>query len=140
MKKKNMSRRPFAVTCLFALVLTLSGLQAIKLWAVISSWDALTNLPLSVSPLYLGASAFVWLIVGAVLAYGLWQAKAWAPRAILWATIVYVAMGWLDRLLMQAKGPQQSNWLFAVGLSVILMASVIGILTLPKVRAYFWRT
>lgn len=131
------TKRPFAVTCLIGLVLTLSGLQTIKLWAVISSWGYLRSLPLSIPPVYLGVSATFWLAVCATLAWNLWRAKNSARRATFWAAIAFAAIYWLDRLFLQANGPQRSNLLFDLVLSLVLLLSVIGILALPKVRAYF---
>jgi len=130
-------KRPFTVTCLIGLVLTFSGLQAIKLWAVVSSRDFLKTLPMSVTPVFLGVSAAIWLVIGSVLFFGLLLAKAWSPRLTRWAAIIYAVTVWLDRLILQAKGPQQSNWLFELALSVILIASIFGILALPKMRACF---
>lgn len=131
------SKRPFAVTCLIAPVLTFTGLQAIKLWAVISSWNYLNSLPLSVSPVYFGVSAAVWLVIGGALALGLWKAKSWAQPATRWAIFIYLLEVWLDRVVLQPDGPQQSNWPFELALSLVLASSVIGILALPKVRAFF---
>ncbi len=130
-------KRPFAVTCLIGLVLTFTGLQTIKLWAVISSWDYLNSLPLSVSPLYFAVGAALWLMVGGALAIGLWRARHWALLATRWAILVYFLEVWLDKVVLQPSGPQLSNWQFELALSLVLSASVIGILALPKVRAYF---
>jgi peptidoglycan/LPS O-acetylase OafA/YrhL len=118
-------------------VLTFTGLQAIKLWATISSWNYLNSLPLSVSPVYLGVNAAVWMIIGGVLAFGLWRVRSWALPATRWAIIVYFLEVWLDRVVLQPKGPQQSTWLFDLLLSLVIIASSIGNIALPKVRAYF---
>lgn len=134
------SKRPFAVTCLIGLVLTLTGLQALKLWGVLSSWDYLNSLPLRVPPALLGLSATFWLAFGATLAWGLWRAKIWSPRATLWSAVAFVAVHWLDRIFLQAEGPQGSNWPFDLLLSAILLLSVIGIQALPKARVYFGET
>ncbi len=133
-------KRPFAVTCLMGLVLTLTGLQALGLWGVLSSWDYLYSLPLNIPPVYLGLSAAIWLTIGATLVWGLWRAKEWAPKATRWASMSFVAVHWLDRLFLQAKGPQSSSWPFDLLLSSVLLISVIGILALPKARVYFGET
>jgi peptidoglycan/LPS O-acetylase OafA/YrhL len=130
-------KRPFAVTCLIGLVLTLSGLQALRLWVVLSSWDYLISLPLTITPIYFAVSTLVWLALGGSLVWGLWRAKAWAPRIICWAVIAFTAVHWLDRLFLQAKGSQNSNWPFDLILSLVLVASVFAVLSLPKVRVYF---
>jgi hypothetical protein len=76
-------------------------------------------------------------VIGGALAFGLWRAKNWALPATRWAIIVYFLEVWLDRVVLQPKGPQQSNWLFDLLVSLVIIASVIGNLALPKVRAYF---
>lgn len=131
------TKRPFAVTCLIGLVLTLTGLQAFKLWAVLSSWDYLNSLPLKIPPALLGLSAAAWLALGLALAWGLWRAKAWAPPATRWAALAFAAVHWLDRLFLQAGESQSSNWPFDLVLSAALLASVFSILALPNARAYF---
>ncbi|MCL5428297.1 MAG: hypothetical protein M1347_00650 [Chloroflexi bacterium] len=108
-----------------------------RLWGVLSSWDYLSSLPLTVTPAYLGLSAAGWIALGATLAWGLWRAKAWVPHAIRWAALAFAAVLWLDRSFLQAKGPQSSNWLFDLLFTLLLMASVIGVLAFPKVRHYF---
>ena len=130
-------KRPFAVTTLFELVLMFTGLQALRLWGVLTSWDFLSSLPLSVSPVLLGLSAAFWVALGLPLAWGIWSARGWAPRATRWAGIAFVTVHWLDRLILQIKGPQSVNWPFDLLMSAMLLISVIAILALPKARVYF---
>jgi hypothetical protein len=131
------TKRPIAVTSLIGLVLTFTGLQAIKLWAAISSWNYLNSLPLSVSPVYIVASAAIWSLVGGMLAAGLIRRSHWAIAAMRLAILAYFLHVWLDKLVLQPNGPQQSNWLFDLILSLAIIVSIIGTLALPKVRAYF---
>lgn len=114
-----------------------TGLQALRLWGVLTSSDYLNSLPFGISPVFLGLSAAVWVALGLPLAWGIWRAKAWAPRATRWSAIVFAAVHWLDRLFLQAEGPQSSNWPFDLLLSALLLSSAIVILALPKARIYF---
>ncbi len=134
------TKRPFAVTCLIGLVLTLSGQQALRLWVTLSSWANLTSLPLTVSPAYFALTAIIWLALGAVLVWGLWRAKPWTPRAIKWAILAFFSVHWLDRIFLQVAGPQRTNWLFDLVLNFALAASVFALLALPKTRSYFGDT
>jgi hypothetical protein len=114
-----------------------TGLQALKLWGVLSSWDTLNSLPMKVSPVLLGLSAAVWVALGVLLAWGIWCGRPWASKTTQFATIAFAGVHWIDRLFLQFQGPQTTNWLFDLVLSSALLAAVFSILTLPAARIYF---
>jgi hypothetical protein len=130
-------KRPFAVTCLAALVLTFTGMQILRAWAMLSNWDFLSDLPLSVPPIFFVVSGLFWGGLGLWLLRGVWIGKAWAPKWTAWTAIGFAAFGLLDRAILQAKGPQNVTWPFDSFLAITLLALVFAGLALPRVRAYF---
>jgi hypothetical protein len=130
-------KRPFAVTCLAALVLTFTGMQILRAWAMLSNWHFLSNLPLSVPPIFFVVSGLFWGGLGLWLLGGIWLGKTWAPKWTLWSGIGFAAFGLLDRKILQANGPQNVTWPFDLTLTFALLALVFAGLALPQVRAYF---
>lgn len=140
MSRRKQAKSPFSVTVLLGLVLTFTALQAVRLWAALTNWEFLSSLPLSVPPAYLAASGLLWALGGAWLAVGLWTAKPWAPRGTRIGLAAYTAFHWLDKSFLQVGGLQSSNLAFEAGLSLILIGSVLAVLALPQVQAYFGST
>ncbi len=132
-----MPKRPFSVTALLVLVLMFTGMQILRVWSAIDSWDFLSSLPLSVPPLYFVLSGLFWAIAGASLLWGLWRREVWARRAMLGAAVAFGAVHWLDRLFLQPTGPQASNRAYDLLLTLILLATVWLSVALPQARAYF---
>ncbi len=130
-------KRPVSVTAILVLVLTFTGMQILRVWSAIASWDFLSSLPLSVSPLYFLLSGLFWAIVGGALVWGLWLRKPWAPRATIALAVAFAIAHWLDRLFLQASGPQSGNQGFDFLLTLVLLATVWLNVALPQVRAYF---
>ena len=130
-------KRPFAVTCLVALVLTLTGVQILRAWTMLANWDFLSSLPLSVPPIYLLLSALFWGTLGVFLALGVWGGCSWAPKSGRWAALAFAFFGWLDRVILQANGPQHVNWPFNLFLTGLLLVSVFAVFSLPEAQAYF---
>lgn len=131
------SKRPLSVTSLAALVLTFTGTQFLRAWVLFANLDFYNSLPMSVPPLFLALSSVVWGSLGAWLVRGLWRGETWAPRAAQWGLAAFLAYGWLDRLVFQARGPQTTSWPFDAALTGLLLLAVFGLLALPRTRAYF---
>lgn len=130
-------KRPFAVTCLAALVLTFTGLQILRAWAMLSNWDFFSSLPLSLPPIFFVVSGLFWGGLGIWLLRGVWLGKAWAPRFVGWVALLFAGFGQLDRTILQSKGPQTVTWPFDVFLTIAMLVLVFASLALPQVRAYF---
>lgn len=128
--------RPLSVTLLALGVLSIAGLNLLRLVDALRLWDFLSKL-LPIPPLYLaltglGASGF-----GLVLAWGLWRAKRWAPSFTRLAALAYAIYYWLDRLVLSNADSRRANQPFAAGATVILLALVFWILSRPKAKAFF---
>lgn len=133
----NSAKRPRSVTVLLGLVLIFTGIQILRVWSAIASWNFLTKLPLSVPPAYFVVSGAVWTAIGAALFWALWRRETWAPRVTQYATMAFTVAYWGDKLFLQAKGPQSGNEPFDVLLTALLLAAVFTALAFPQARAYF---
>ncbi|MCW5874398.1 MAG: hypothetical protein KIS88_07100 [Anaerolineales bacterium] len=139
MGKPAQANRPWGVTVLLALVLMFTGMQALRLWSAMSSWELLSSLVLRVPPLYFALSGALWALAGAATAYGLARPAPWGGGAAQALALSYTAFFWADRLLAQARGPQDSNWPFLATLGLLLLGSCFAILASPATKAYFMK-
>ena len=114
-----LSKRPFGVTLLLWMVLSLSAWGLIRLLATLRWWDVLSEFRSSLSPLYLSITGAGWAIAGAVLLWSMWSGKAWSYPAILAAIILWLVEYWVERLFFQAS---RANLPFALIVSGLLLA------------------
>src|ERR1044071_2828526 len=75
-------KRPFRVTLLLWLVLSLSAWGAVRLFATFRWWSVLNEFGARLSPLYLSITGAGWIVVGGVLLWGLFRGKRWTRLAI----------------------------------------------------------
>jgi hypothetical protein len=85
----------------------------------------------------MAVNGLVWGVVGAVLVWGLFLGRSWAPRLTQISAPLYAAFYWLDRLLIADSSAISSRWPFAVGLTTILLAFTFWVLTRPKVQHFY---
>jgi hypothetical protein len=111
-------RRPFGVTLLLWLVLSLSAWGLLRLTAALRWWNVLYEHEARLSPLYLSITGAGWAIVGIVLLWSVWFLKRWARLAIPISVFVWLSEYWLERIFFQA---QRSNLPFSVIASIFLM-------------------
>lgn len=130
------AKRPFGVTLLAALVLSIAGLHLIRFIQALKTWDFLAGLP-GVSPLYLALSGLVVALVGFPLAWGLWRGMAWAARFTRIAALVYILQSWFDRTFLAQEAFQRTNWPFALAATFLLLVWVFFILSRPQAKAFF---
>ena len=108
-----LSRRPFGVTLLLWMVLSLSAWGLVRLAATLRWWDVLSEFKASLSPLYLSITGAGWAVAGAVLLWSLWSAKAWSRLAILTSIILWLTEYWIERLFFQLPRPNSHSFHFA---------------------------
>ncbi len=130
-------KRPFAVTSLVILVLTITATQLLRALAALSAFTFLSEMLDQLLPAFFVLSGLTWGGLGIWLGGGLWRGAAWAPRAARWGLAAFIAFGWLDRLVLQARGPQTTNWAFQFIVTVLLLVIVFAALALPQVQAFF---
>ena len=118
------SQRPFSVTLLLWMVLSLSAWGAIRFFAALRWWDVLYEFSASLSPLYLLVTGIFWGIAGVVLLWSLWNGKTWSRVAMIAAVLLWLTEYWIERLFFQLP---RENLPFAVVLSVLLLAVTFAI-------------
>ena len=132
--RQRSRRRPFLVTLLALLVLTITGLYLLRFITTLSLWRFLWELP-GVSPLYLALDGLVWAVIGLIDFWGLWYGRRWAPRATRVAAFIFVLNLWIERTVLAARSINQSDWPFVLGLTLVLL--VFCFWTTVRASAYF---
>lgn len=130
-------RRPFSVTLLLWLVLSLTVWGAIRLLATLRAWDVLHEFDARLSPLYLSSTGAGWLLAGIVLLWGLFSARHWTSRAILIAVSLWLILYWVERLFFQAP---RANLFFTLLASIVLLFVTFVNVSSSKTREYFTRS
>ena len=121
-------KRPFGVTLLLWMVLSLLAWGAVRFFASLRAWDVLVEFGASLSPWYLSITGAGWGIVGCVLLWSMFTGKAWARRAILTSVSVWLIEYWIERVFYQQP---HANLPFAVGASIAVICITL-ISTLHK--------
>jgi hypothetical protein len=129
--------RPFSVTLLALAVLCLAGFNLLGALTAIQRYTFLSDLPLSVPPAYRIASSGVWGLVFAALAVGLWRLKTWGRRGVLIAFTLFLAHGWVDRLIFARSEFARTSMPYALASDALSLALVWGVLLRRKVRRCF---
>src|SRR5215216_5856353 len=111
-------KRPFGVTLLLWLVLSLSVWGAVRLLAALRLWNELNEFKAHLSPLYLSMTGAGWMVAGAVLLWGLFSGKWWIQRAIPASVILWIVQYWIERVFFESP---RANLLFALIFSLLLL-------------------
>jgi hypothetical protein len=118
------------------LVLILASIYTIRFLQTLAWWDFLTELP-RVSPLYLALSGLIWALIGLPLSWGLWRGSAPAAMGSRFIAPAYAVFYWFERLFITRAGSNFTNWPFAAGMTVLLLAFVFWTLSRPQSRRFF---
>lgn len=110
-------KRPFGVTLLLWLVLSLSAWGAVRLLAALRLWNELNEFKAHLGPLYLSMTGVGWIVVGAVLLWGLFSGKWWIQRAIPASVTFWIVQYWIERVIFESP---RANLLFALIFSILL--------------------
>ena len=113
-------RRPFGVTLLLWLVLSLTAWGAVRLIAALRFWTLLNEFEARLSSWYLSLTGAGWVVVGVVLLWGLFSGKLWTARAILVSMALWIVQYWIERLFFQAPRPNISFAIFVTALLFIV--------------------
>src|SRR5574338_1245618 len=95
-------RRPFGVTLLLWLVLSLSAWGAVRVLATLRWWSVLREFGARLSPLFLSISGVAWILVGLALLWSLFAGKSWSRLAIPVAIFLWVMEYWAERLFFES--------------------------------------
>lgn len=132
------SRRPRLLSFLAILFWMMSVSGWLRAYGAISEWGLLTQLHLSVAPLYLVLSGVAWGLVGLAAGVVIWAGRVWPPIFAAIAALFYPVTYWADRLLFSAPGSGGANLPFALGVTLIWIAFAAGTLFGKAARRYFF--
>ena len=121
-------KRPFGVTLFLWMVLFLSAWGILRLLATLRWWEVLSEFGTRLSPLYLSVTGAGWVVIGAVLLWGIWAGKRWVYPALPIAIFAWLAEYWLERIFFQAP---RANLGFMAILSILVIA-VTSIITMNR--------
>lgn len=127
-------KRPFSVTLMSCLVLSLIVWSSVRLIAILWWWRTIQVYSHVYLPLYISGSAVVWLAVGLILLWGIFGKKAWVLNALIGTGAGYTVWYWCDRLFIQW---QHANWKFALSATILLIVLVMISVTNPKSKIFF---
>lgn len=130
-------KRPFGVTLLLWLVLTLMVWGAVRFIATLHAWDFLLEFESSLSPLYLAGTGTGWSLGGCVLLWSMFTNQPWARQAILLAVVVWLIEYWMERIFFQAP---RANLLFSITSSIFILSIVLASTLHKSTRDFFTRS
>lgn len=110
-------KRPFRVTLLLWLVLSLSAWGAVRLFATFRWWSVLNEFGARLTPLYLSITGAGWIVIGGVLLWSLFIGKSWARQAIPLSVFLWVLEYWVERMFFESP---RANFFFALTASILL--------------------
>jgi hypothetical protein len=109
-------RRPFRVTLLLWLVLSLSAWGLLRFAAALRWWNVLYENEARLSPLYLSITGAGWAAAGIVLLWSIFTIKRWVYKAIPIAMLLWLLEYWIERIFFEG---QRSNLAFAIVTSLL---------------------
>jgi hypothetical protein len=127
-------RKPFCVTILLWLVLSLTVWSGLRLYSAIRWWSTIREFASPPGPLYIAVSGGFWLIASLFLFWGMWQSTAWIRFALLGTGAGLTVWYWGDRLLLQNSSV---NWPFALLFTVISLAVLLICTFAPGTITFF---
>jgi len=130
-----MTKRPFSVTILLWLVLSLTAWSGLRLLSAIQWWRTLREFASPPGPWYIAISGGFWLIVSIVLWWGMVRAKTWMRYALLGTGAAVVVWYWADRLLLQRPS---MNWPYILVLTILLLIVVSVCVFAPGTKTFFF--
>jgi hypothetical protein len=131
-------RRPFSVTLLIILGLSIVGFNLVRLTQTLSQWTFLNALR-SYLPAYLALTAIAWGSIGLTIVWGLWTGKHWAPNVVRIGYVIFLIYYWLDTLLVTNPAGRGSNQALIICLQIISLVFVFGIFASPATKKYYRR-
>jgi hypothetical protein len=132
-----LGKRPFGVTLLLWLVLTLSAWGAVRLFAALRWWDVLNEFGARLSPLYLSITGAGWTVVGGVLLWSLFSGKPWIRWAIPVSILLWLIGYWTERIFFESS---RANAYFALIASILLLTVTLVSTLNRRTRKFFIRS
>ena len=101
---------------------------------VVSEWDILREFAPRPGPIYHFAAASFWMLAWGALWVALRRRRVHAQRLTEPVALGYAIWWWANRLLLQQP---HSNWPFALGTTIVLLAFVAYHVYHPHTIAYY---
>ncbi len=117
-----MTKLPFRVTLLLALVLTFTAWNILRLWTSFVWRETLTQFSSAGAVYFSMISAALWSLAGFVFLWAFLQYKPWTGKFIILAAAACSAWYWMERLTLQNPRP---NWQFAVIVNLVLFVFIL---------------
>lgn len=76
---------------------------------------------------YLVISGAVVCLLACVTAVAAWRCERWAQRIVRIFAVIYVAWYWINRLVFNQSPITQTNWLFALGMTILGLVYVFSV-------------
>jgi hypothetical protein len=127
-------KRPFGVTLLLWLVLSLSAWGAVRLFGAFRWWNVLNEFGARLSPLYLSLTGSGWIIVGAVLLWSLFSGKSWVRLMIPLSIFLWIVEYWVERMFFESS---RANFFFALIISILLFTVTFVSAFNQKTKRFF---
>ena len=130
-------KRPFRVTLLLWMVLSLLAWGTIRLSAALHAWDVLVEFRSSLNPLYLSITGAGWSLVGGVLLWSIFIGKKWTSRAILTSVSVWLIEYWIERVFYETP---RANLPFALVGSLLILGITLTSTLHKSTQNFFTRS
>lgn len=127
-------KRPFGVTLLLWMVLTLSAWGAVRFFAALRWWSVLNEFEANLSPVYLSITGAGWGVAGIVLFAGILLKRRRALPAVVASIFVWLIEYWMERVFFQMS---RANLPFALTLSILAIVITWILAVLPGTKFYF---
>ena len=129
-------KRPTSVTPIALLVLLIGGINFIRLILSLRQWNFLNDL-ISVSPIYLTISGAIWFLVSLMILWGFRRRERWTLSILRLSCVAYTIYYWADRILFTESANILKNNLFAIFVTLGLLATILWISFRENVKEYF---
>jgi len=128
------ANRPFGVTLLLWLVLSLSAWGATRVAAAFRWWDVLLEYDSRLSPAYLAVTGVIWAIAGIALCWSMIRREESARLRLVSAAGVWQAQFWVERVFFQSE---RANLPFALTASAAMLL-IIVVITFHRSTIYYF--
>ena len=130
-------KRPFGVTLLLWLVLSLSAWGAVRWLAALRWWDLLLEFEARLSPVALSITGAAWVLIGIALLWALFSGKRWIRVAIPLSICLWLVEYWIERVFFQSSRP---NLPFAILASLLLLTVTLVSAFNRKTESFLMRS
>ena len=135
-RQPSKTSRPLLLKLLALLYLLLSWFGWIRMAGALADWQLLNEFLSETMLVYIAAGGAVWGLGGLVSAVSLWfgmSIASWFSRAF---AVVCFAWYWLDQLFLTRSSLAETERLFEVIASLLLLAFAILVPALPRVKRF----